>query len=109
MRNLTLTLATIALAFSGAALAGGEYGKKESGMKAKDKQSADMAVEKIDRANAVQTFNNADEDSDFKLTKREAANIRGLEKKFAKLDSDGDGALDYDEFRSLTRTGGDKK
>lgn len=63
-----------------------------------------MAVGKINSRNAVQAFNEADQDSDFKLTKSEAGRIEGLEKRFSKLDSDGDGAIDYSELRSLTQT-----
>ena len=89
VKKPTLLLATIALAFSGAVLAGGEYGK-ESATKSKDKSAKDLSVQKIDRSNAVQAFNQADQNSDFKLNKSEAAKIEGLKKKFSELDSDGD-------------------
>lgn len=104
MRTLTLFLTVTTFSFSGATLAGGDkdmgYGSKEK----KDEATA-MAVEKIDRSNAVQAFHQADKDSDFKLDQSEAKRIDGLEKRFSRMDSDGDGALDYGEFRSLTRTG----
>lgn len=108
MRKLMMFLTVASFVFSGAALAGD--GDKDMGHGSKDKQdrSTAMAVEQIDRRNAVQAFNKADEDSDFKLNKSEARRIDGLEKRFSNLDSDGDGALDYSEFRSLTQTASDQ-
>lgn len=103
MRKTTLTVMIAGLLGSGAAVAGGgDYDKSEA-MKGEHDKSKTMAVEKIDDENAVQAFNEADEDSDFKLDKEEAARIKGLKDKFAELDEDGDGAIDYSEFRSLTQ------
>lgn len=104
MRKTTLSLMISALLCSGAAVAGGgDYDKdKSQTMKDKDEKSKVMAVEKIDDQNAVQAFNEADKDNDFKLDKEDAARIKGLKDKFAELDEDGDGAIDYSEFRSLT-------
>lgn len=103
MRKTTLSVVISGLLCSGAAMAsGGDYDKSQA-MKDKDEKSTAMAVEKIDDQNAVQAFNKADEDSDFKLDKEEAARIKGLKDKFAQLDEDGDGAIDYSEFRSLTQ------
>lgn len=104
MRKTTLFLMITALLGSGAAVAGGGDHDKSKGMKGKEKQSTPMAVEKIDNRNAIQAFNKADKDSDFTLTRDEAARIEGLKQKFAELDEDGDGAIDYSEFRSLTRS-----
>lgn len=103
MRKTTLTVMIAAMLGSGAAVAGGGDYDKSQATKGEHGKSKDMAVEKIDSDNAVQAFNNADEDSDFKLTKEEAARIKGLKDKFAELDEDGDGAIDYGEFRSLTQ------
>lgn len=64
--------------------------------------TADLKVEDINRANAVQAFNNMDTDGDFKLDQQEAARIHGLDQQFAELDKDGDGALDYAEFNAIT-------
>lgn len=69
---------------------------------AEGNETADLNVEDITRANAVQTFNNVDADGDFKLDQQEAARIKGLERKFSELDRDGDGALDYAEFNAIT-------
>ncbi len=103
MRKTTLFLVISGLLCSGAALAGGGDYDKSKGLKEKGEKSTPMAVEQIDERNAVQAFNKADKDSDFKLTREEAARIDGLKKKFAELDEDGDGAIDYGEFRSLTQ------
>jgi Ca2+-binding EF-hand superfamily protein len=64
--------------------------------------TVDLEVEDITRANAVQAFNNVDADGNFKLDQQEAARIKGLERQFAELDRDGDGALDYAEFNAIT-------
>ncbi len=69
---------------------------------AEGEATADLKVEDINRANAVQAFNNVDADGDFKLDQEEAARIEGLEEQFAELDRDGDGALDYAEFNAIT-------
>lgn len=108
MRKTTLFLVISGLLCSGAALAGGGDYEKSKGMKEKGEKSTPMAVEKIDDRNAIQAFNKADRDSDFKLTKKEAARIDGLKQKFAELDEDGDGAIDYSEFRSLTQAETDR-
>lgn len=104
MRKTTLFLVITGLLGSGPAIAGGGDYDKSKSMKGKDERSASMAVEEIDSRNAVQAFNKADKDSDFTLTKEEAARIDGLKKKFAELDEDGDGAIAYSEFRSLTQS-----
>jgi Ca2+-binding EF-hand superfamily protein len=103
MRKTTLTVMIAGLLGSGAAVAGGGDYDKSDAMKDEHDKAKIMAVEKIDRQNAVQAFNEADADSDFKLNKDEAARIKGLKEKFAELDEDGDGAIDYSEFRSLTQ------
>lgn len=84
---------------------GDERGR--SGARAESEATADLKVEDINRANAVQAFNNVDADGNFKLDMQEAAKIGGLKQKFADLDEDGDGALDYAEFNAVTsvRTG----
>lgn len=64
--------------------------------------TADLKVEEINRANAVQAFNNMDADGDFKLDQQEAARIQGLDRRFAELDKNGDGTLDYAEFNAIT-------
>lgn len=69
---------------------------------AEGEATADIQVEDINRANAVQAFNNVDADGDFKLDEQEAARIQGLDRQFAELDTDGDGALDYAEFNAIT-------
>lgn len=109
MRKTTLFLAISTLMFSGAAIAGGGEHDKSYGMKDKETSTTPMSVEKIDSANAVQAFNKADKDSDFRLNKSEAERIEGLKRKFSELDEDGDGAIDYSEFRTLTQTGGEKR
>lgn len=81
-----------------------EYGSEESGARteAEGEATASLKVEDISRSNAVQAFNNVDADGNFKLDKNEAASIEGLESRFADLDKDGDGALDYAEFNAVT-------
>lgn len=69
---------------------------------AEGQATAELKVEDINRANAVQAFNNVDADGNFKLDEHEAAQIRGLDRQFAELDKDGDGALDYAEFNAIT-------
>lgn len=104
MRKTTLFLAITALLTSGAALAGGNKAEKSHALEEPDQGHKAMSVEKIDSANVIRAFNKADKDSDFQLTRAEAERIEGLKRKFSKLDEDGDGAIDYTEFRALTET-----
>lgn len=77
--------------------------RTDSSAKGKMKGKARFSIEDVSPSNAVQAFNQVDVDGDFKLTEEEAARIEGLKQKFAELDSDGDGALDYVEFNAVTR------
>lgn len=71
--------------------------------RARERLGLSISLSDINDGNTVRVFNQVDTNGDFKLDRDEATRIEGLVDVYGELDADGDGLLDYAEFKGVTR------